>query len=170
MEFSRQACWGRLPFPPLGDLPDPGIKPGPPAAPELQANSLRLSHLGSPFTLPTHIYFGVHSQIQENPVQISGTSSWLCSFLFSALSHNLQPLQLHQISASASPTQRDFQTLLGSLLPTYFWKVPPGKKPACDRAHLICFPFMMAQRQRICLQCRRFGFDPWVEKIPWGRK
>ena len=24
-------------------------------------------------------------------------------------------------------------------------------------------------RQRICLQCRRHGFDPWVRKIPWRR-
>ena len=24
--------------------------------------------------------------------------------------------------------------------------------------------------QRICLQCRRPGFNPWVRKIPWGRK
>ena len=23
---------------------------------------------------------------------------------------------------------------------------------------------------RICLQCRRFGFDPWVGKIPWRRE
>ena len=23
--FSRQECWSGLPFPPLGDLPDPGI-------------------------------------------------------------------------------------------------------------------------------------------------
>ena len=27
MEFSKQECWSRLPFPPPGDLPDPGIKP-----------------------------------------------------------------------------------------------------------------------------------------------
>jgi len=27
MEFSRQECRSELPFPPLGDLPDPGIKP-----------------------------------------------------------------------------------------------------------------------------------------------
>ena len=26
MEFSRQEYWNGLPFPPLGDLPDPGIK------------------------------------------------------------------------------------------------------------------------------------------------
>ena len=37
MEFSRQEYWGGLPFPPPGDLPDQGIKPGSPA---LQANSL----------------------------------------------------------------------------------------------------------------------------------
>ena len=24
--------------------------------------------------------------------------------------------------------------------------------------------------QRICLQCRRSGFDPWVRKIPWRRE
>ena len=28
MEFSKQEYWSRLPFPPPGDLPDPGIKPG----------------------------------------------------------------------------------------------------------------------------------------------
>ena len=27
MEFSRQEYWSRLPCPPPGDLPDPGIKP-----------------------------------------------------------------------------------------------------------------------------------------------
>ena len=27
MEFSRQEYWSGLPFPSLGDLPDPGIKP-----------------------------------------------------------------------------------------------------------------------------------------------
>ena len=24
--------------------------------------------------------------------------------------------------------------------------------------------------KRICLQCRRCGFDPWVRKLPWRRK
>ena len=37
MGFSRQEYWSGLPFPSPGDLPDPGIKPRPPA---LQANSL----------------------------------------------------------------------------------------------------------------------------------
>ena len=29
---------------------------------------------------------------------------------------------------------------------------------------------LVAQRQRIHLQCRRLGFHPWVGKIPWRRK
>jgi len=37
MEFSRQEHWNGLPFPSPGDLPNPGIKPGPPA---LQVDSL----------------------------------------------------------------------------------------------------------------------------------
>ena len=44
--FARQEYWGGLPFPSLGDLPTPGIKP---ASPALQADCLLLSHLGSPF-------------------------------------------------------------------------------------------------------------------------
>ena len=35
-EFSRQEYWSGLPFPSPGDLPDPGIKPASPVAPELQ--------------------------------------------------------------------------------------------------------------------------------------
>ena len=35
MGFSRQEYWSRLPFPPLEDNPDLGIKPVSPASPEL---------------------------------------------------------------------------------------------------------------------------------------
>ena len=37
MEFSRREYWSGLPFPSLGDLPNPGIEPGSPA---LQADAL----------------------------------------------------------------------------------------------------------------------------------
>ena len=46
MGFSRQEYWSGLPFPTPGDLPNPGIKPVSPLSPELQANSLPLSHQG----------------------------------------------------------------------------------------------------------------------------
>ena len=49
--FPRQEYWSGLPFPPPGDLPDPGIKPVPPAAPALQADCLPLSHQGSPLEM-----------------------------------------------------------------------------------------------------------------------
>jgi len=37
MEFSREEYWSGLPFPSLGDVPDPGIKP---ECSALQADSL----------------------------------------------------------------------------------------------------------------------------------
>ena len=37
-----------LPFPPPGNLPDPGIKPMSPVSPALQAGSLPLNHWGRP--------------------------------------------------------------------------------------------------------------------------
>ena len=40
MGFFRQEYWSGLLFPPLGDLPGPGIKPTSPASPALQADSL----------------------------------------------------------------------------------------------------------------------------------
>ena len=40
MGFSRQEYWSGLPFPSPEDLPDPRIKPGSPASPALQADSL----------------------------------------------------------------------------------------------------------------------------------
>ena len=44
MEFSRQEYWSRLPFPPSGDFPDPGIKPKSLASPALAGRSLPLHH------------------------------------------------------------------------------------------------------------------------------
>ena len=48
MGFSRQEYWSGLPFPPLGDLPDPGVEPMSPASRALQEDSLLPSHWGSP--------------------------------------------------------------------------------------------------------------------------
>ena len=48
MTFSGQEYWSGLPFPSPGDLPDPGIEPVSLASPALQADSLLLSHRGSP--------------------------------------------------------------------------------------------------------------------------
>ena len=45
--FSKQEHWEGLPFPPLGDLPDPGIEP---VISALPVDSLPLSHLLSDIT------------------------------------------------------------------------------------------------------------------------
>ena len=55
MRFSRPEDWGGLPFPSPGDLPDPGIEPGPPA---LQADSLSTELPGKPhICVSIYIFF-----------------------------------------------------------------------------------------------------------------
>ena len=57
MEFSpKQEYWTGLPFPSPGDLCKPGIKP---TSPALQADSLPLSHLGSPSVTIPPTYYGL---------------------------------------------------------------------------------------------------------------
>ena len=48
MGFSRQEYWSGLPRPSPGDLPNPGMELTSPEAPALQADSLLLSHWGTP--------------------------------------------------------------------------------------------------------------------------
>ena len=51
--FSRQEYWSGLPCPPPpGNHPDTGIEPVSPVAPVLLADSLPLSHQGSPCQSP----------------------------------------------------------------------------------------------------------------------
>ena len=51
MGFPRQEYWSGLPFPSLGDLPDPDIEP---ASPAWLMDSLPLSHLGSHIITMNH--------------------------------------------------------------------------------------------------------------------
>ena len=48
MGFFKQEYWSGLPCPPPGDFPNPGTESASPVVPALQANSLPLSHQGSP--------------------------------------------------------------------------------------------------------------------------
>ena len=64
MEFSRQEYWSVLLRPPPGDLSDPGMEPESPTTPALQADSVSLSHQGSPHccsiseqNLAPHLFF-----------------------------------------------------------------------------------------------------------------
>jgi len=48
MEFSRQEYWSGLPFPPQGDLPNPGIEPLSPASPALTGGLFTTEPPGNP--------------------------------------------------------------------------------------------------------------------------
>ena len=58
--ISRQKCWSGLPVPSPGDLPEPGIEP---MSPALRADSLPVSHQGS----PTGDYTFVQTRITYSP-------------------------------------------------------------------------------------------------------
>ena len=65
MGFSRQECWSGLPFPSPGDLPAPGIEP---TSPALQADSLLLSHQGSPYIKTScNVKHNVMKLLQDAP-------------------------------------------------------------------------------------------------------
>ena len=107
MEFPRQKYWSGLPFPPIGDLPNPGIRPTCPGSPALQVNSLPLSHWGIP-PVPKlfHCYLSnAQSIITEDPwLSLVNTSfpislsddncSLFCSLLHWAYRRNECPLSL----------------------------------------------------------------------------
>ena len=86
MDFSRQEYWSGLPFPSPGDLPDPGMEPGPPA---LQADSL-------PSESP-----GKQSFINI----ILGSFSW--SYVYWSLGLRFPFKQPRNITASAESCQRE---------------------------------------------------------------
>ena len=48
MGFPRQEYWSGLPFPPPGDLPDPGIEPESPVSPALAAGFFTIVLPGKP--------------------------------------------------------------------------------------------------------------------------
>ena len=59
MEFFRQEYWNGLPFPTLGELPDPGIKPKSLVSPALASHRCRKTghlHVNEIRTFPNTIY------------------------------------------------------------------------------------------------------------------
>ena len=62
MGFPRQEYWSRLPFPPLGDLPDPEMEPTSPMSPALAGRFFTpelLSGFTSPYILQSFITYWV---------------------------------------------------------------------------------------------------------------
>ena len=75
MGFSRQEHCSERPCPPPGGLPDPGIKPAPPVSPALWADSVPLSHQGSPDNIYIHppvVGFPSHVGDHRVPSRVPG--------------------------------------------------------------------------------------------------
>ena len=70
MVFSRQEYQSKLPFPPPGDLPNPGKEPALPVIPALQVDSVHAEPAGKPLLEINwdlnYICKGSFSQIREN--------------------------------------------------------------------------------------------------------
>ena len=87
MGFSRQEYWNGLPCRAPGHLPDPGIEPGPPTSPALQADSSLLSHQGKPICIHIHIQYRIShhcGRLRPCPTYIPMAcvipTSWLNSY------------------------------------------------------------------------------------------
>ena len=55
-------------------------------------------------------------------------------------------------------------------LPGLWLAAPPRRGGRLVLVWTAVFSKWWLRRYRICLQCRRPGFNPWVRKIPWRRK
>ena len=85
MGFPRQEYWSGLPFPPLGDLPNPGIEPMSSEFPVLQADSLLAEPLGKPrqANWPWRIWKGPVGRKQWQTWRVRPSwVSWQLSFFF----------------------------------------------------------------------------------------
>ena len=62
MEFSREEYWSGLPFPSLGDIPDPGIQPTSLASPALPGRFFTTEPPGKPYhgdVIPQYVIFKI---------------------------------------------------------------------------------------------------------------
>ena len=75
MGFSKQEYWSGLPFPPPGDLPDPGIKH---ASPALQADSLSTEPSGEVICIYKLYYISIIYNIIINSykTKLQKLTSW----------------------------------------------------------------------------------------------
>ena len=64
MGLSRQEYWNGLPFPPPGDLPDPGIKQ---VYPALQVDSFPADHQGIQFLASEALGVGIQASVVSFP-------------------------------------------------------------------------------------------------------
>ena len=105
MRFPRQEYWSGLPFPPLGDLPNPGTEPVSPCLLHWHAEPLLLSHRGSPLfcLLLANNWIWLNNSLQiENIVNINSeriTGGKLCFQIYGKHPNSLL-YRLHSFTQS----------------------------------------------------------------------
>ena len=71
---------------------------------------------------------------------------------------------------SAIWSEKAFQNSTFSLMNQWLWPWNLSVSPE-NRIWIFIWPCRwLSDLQKICLQCRRRRFSPWVGKIPWKRK
>ena len=94
MGFSQQEYWSVMPFPPPGDLPDPGIEPASLTSPALAGGLFTTSATWDALNEPTWS----NSSLSELPLQVSKSFSsyQLCFGVFCGLSGITSALPHHR--------------------------------------------------------------------------
>ena len=144
--FSRQEYWSGLPFPSPGDLPDLGIEPRSPVSPASQADSLPLSHRGSPqiphLLSPSFCESGIQAQFLTEP---SGLGSRIdCSQNVEGFTSKLTHVIVSRIQFLASVWTEGLNCSLA-----LDWK-PPGIPCHIDLTNMAgCF---IETSKRVCWQ------------------
>ena len=85
MEFYRQEYWSGLPFPPLGHLPDSGIKPTSPASPIFAGRFFTTELPGKPKRVK-------HNSYDHDGSEISLSLKAFLFFLIQLLAYSLNPI------------------------------------------------------------------------------
>ena len=147
MEFSKQGYWSGLPFPPSGDLPNPGTEPTFLVAPALQTDYLPLNHLVHQAPLSIEFSWPEYRNGLPLPsprdLQTQGLNPSLpqCRQILYHLSHQGNPPHPEPMAIAAEPSgasfsMRDVDAALG--LPGGFLELQKlGTHPRLLKQNLI---------------------------------
>ena len=105
MGFSRQEYWSGLPWPPAGDLPNSGIESSP-ASPALQADSLLLSHWGSPYKIEGD--HNLYRNLEKDDITSVRVGRRPCGGTRESISEELGMWPLDRVSAGRNVCKRHF--------------------------------------------------------------
>ena len=117
MGFSRQECWGGLPFPSPGDLPDPGIEPGSPA---LQADALP--------SKPKMPNYFVNKGPSSQGYGFSSAHVWMWTSLVTQTVKRLSTMRETQVRSQVS-REDPLEKEMAIHSSTIAWKIPWTEDP-----------------------------------------